>query len=385
MSRLLSIVVPIKESYEYVKFIIKKIELIDSDDIELIIQDNSEHNKEMVDFLSNSGCKAAKYYYRSEALTMTENFELGIANSSGEYLCILGADDNVSSKIVNVAKYLGKNDIESAIFRKASYNWPGVKFRVHKNLPNLAIHKVTGKIMKIDVEKELEHVMKIGAVSLARLPEPYHGIVRKDTLDRVRERTGRYIPGACPDMAMAVALSQVVKNHILIDAPITISGHSYNSAGGKGARGEHKGSLKDKPFLPKNIEETWPSVIPKIWTGPTIYADSLSSALKAFGKQKDFAKLNIEANYATISLFFPEYRNLVKEYMKTQDINMTRFYFEYLRKFAKRASVFVKNWAVSQLGISLDKVFYNIENSLEASKIVDDYIMSRLADAPYIH
>jgi len=368
MSCLLSIVVPIKGSYEYVKSIIRKIESIDSYEIEIVIQDNSERNEGIIEFLSHSPCKKSKYFHRSSKMTMTENFELGIANSCGEYLCILGADDNVSSKILDVAKYLMRNNIESAIFRKASYNWPGMKFRAHKHRPNLTIHKTTGDIKRIDVEKELEYVKKIGAVSLARLPEPYHGIIRRKSLDRVHERTGRYIPGACPDMAMAVALSQVVKNHIMIDAPITISGHSYSSAGGKGARGEHKGSLKDKTFLPRNIEETWPSAIPKIWTGPTIYVDSLSSALKAFGKQEDFAELNIEANYATISLFFPEYRNLVKEYMKTKDINMTRFYYEFVRKFAKRASVFVKNWAVSQLGISLDKVFYNIQNYARSIK-----------------
>ena len=76
MSCLLSIIVPIKGSYEYVESIIRKIESIDSDDIEIVIQDISERNEAIVEFFSDLSVKRSKYFHISTKMTMTE-FRVG--------------------------------------------------------------------------------------------------------------------------------------------------------------------------------------------------------------------------------------------------------------------------------------------------------------------
>jgi len=355
MSYLLSIVVPIKNNYSCLKSIIDKVINMNRDETELVIQDNTKNNS-----------------------------EIGISNSTGRYLCILGADDNVSSKLLSVAKYLDQNNYESVVFHKAAYNWPGMKFRAHKKLPALTIPNCGGEIIDINIQQELNDLLKSGMTSLGRLPEPYHGIVKREVLEKVFKLTRSFVPGACPDMAMAVALSQVVKKHILIDSPITISGHSYNSAGGKGARGDHKGQLKAMNFLPSSIEQTWPTQIPKIWTDVTIYADSAHSALIAMNEFDKFEKFNYAANYANLISFFPEYWNLVKPFIKKNVKLQIEVALHSGKIFTKRLYVYIKNWITANFGISRNKIFYDVKTSFDASELVDNYINTYFSEKEYL-
>lgn len=374
MNHLLSIVVPIKDNYECLKSILVTLKDEKLSSVELVIQDNTIDNIEIFELLKKEVNKNIKYFHHKSLISMSENFNNGILNSSGKYILIIGADDNISTKIYQVVEYLEKNQIDSAIFRKAMYNWPGMKFRVHKNFPNLIIPKTKKNIKKICLECEFRKLLKKGMVSVGKLPEPYHGIVKRESLMKVYELTGTFVPGSSPDMAMAVTLSYVVKSHIFIDLPFVISGHSYNSAGGKGARGEHKGDLKDKTFLPKNVEENWPAKIPKLWTGPTIYADSLFNSLIKIKEDEKLKEFNYFANYAYIIAFFPEYKKIVSTYFKINLVNILRLNFYLLLIFSNRLKVFIFNTIISNFKFNSKYIHRNVTNSYEASKLVDIYI-----------
>lgn len=383
MEYLLSIIVPIKDNYKYIKPIIEK-SMAMNGELELVIQDNTEDNTEIMEYLGLVNAPFIKYHHCLTSLSMSENFNLGISNSTGQYICILGADDNVSSKILNVTKYLEKEQYDSAIFNKASYKWPGMKYRAHHKRPDLTIPRCSGEIHSVNVGQELNNLLKCGMTSLGELPEPYHGIVKREALEKVFKITGTFVPGACPDMAMAVALSQVVKKHIYIDAPITMSGHSYNSNGGKGARGDHKGKLEDIKFLPANVEENWPNYIPKIWTGPTIYADSMNSALIAMGSSEKILEFNSAANYADLVSFYPQYSNLIKKFIN-KNLKMKIEVLLYCGKiFFKRSSYYINNWKTANFHFTRDEIYYNVKTSLEASELVDKYIDKHFSNKDYL-
>lgn len=383
MSKKISIIVPIKGSYEYLKSIIYQANKIKSKEFELIIQDNTEKNEEIENFLKSNINNNIKYFHYPKPLSMTENFEEGIKNSNGEYVCILGADDNFSSRILDVVEYLSSRKIESAIFNKAVYYWPGMKFKAHHKRPNLTIKRSRGSITKIYAQSELESLLKKGIVTIGYLPSPYQGIIKKELLDEIRSISGRYITGACPDMAMAVSLSTIVTNHVYIDMPIIISGQSYNSAGGKGARGEHKGDLKNKSFLPDDIEKTWPPFIPKIWTGPTIYADSMYSSLISVGREEKLKVFNKEANYAYIISFFPEYKNLVLTFIE-KNIGIKFKIIKYLSSiFVRRARMYIKNFIMTKSKITMDIVYNDISTSDMACDLVDKYLENILNKLTY--
>lgn len=374
MSKIISVIVPIKGNYEYLKAIILQSKKIDSEAFELVIQDNTEDNTEIIQFLHEFPSVNTRYYHDSTPMNMVENFESGIANSLGEYISILGSDDNFSTKIVDLAFYLKSKEIESAVCNKAIYYWPGMKFKAHHNRPNFSFKRGKGIVKDIDAYKELERLLNKGMVIMGNLPSPYHGIIKKEMLEKVKLLTGKYIPAACPDMAMAVSLALVVKKHIYIDLPFIISGQSYHSAGGKGARGEHKGDLKNKSFLPKDIELLWPTYIPKIWTGPTVYADATHNTLINMGHSEKIDLFNKEANYAQIISFFPEYKELVMTYIEENLLKRAKLYFYSLKLFTKRALIFIKNAFISKTKLSLKIIYSNINTSKLACDIVDEYI-----------
>lgn len=373
--KLLSIVVPAKNNYHCVESIYKKVSDMDPDIVELVISDNSPSNEEMKSLIEKYSTANIVYVHEPSPITMTENFERGIDAATGKYLCMLGADDMLTSQIIQVAEYMERNDIDSAVFKKAFYNWPQMEFRFH-DFPSLTIRKSTGKIRVIDTDKELGKMQNRGMVSVGKLPGPYHGIVRRDLFEKVIRIAGRFIPGASPDMAMAVSLSQVCSKHVYIDAPITVSGHSYNSAGGKGARGAHKGDLKGKSFLPKNIEENWPGFIPKVWTAPTLYADSLVSSLSAMNMQDRLEEFNKEANYANLAVFFPEYKPLIKPHLRgvKSRVKYTGYVMYY---FTARVLKFISNWLSVKLGITFNYQYRNIDDSYEASIKIEEFIEKR--------
>lgn len=375
MDYLLSIVVPVKNNYECLKSIINLSNEKSVSSIEFIIQDNTEKNKEIIEYINKEKKENLKYFHIKENISMSENFNRAILNASGEYILILGADDNISSKILDVVKYIDLNDIESAIFKKAKYNWPGMKFRIHQNLPNLIIPRSKDVIREINCEKEFIRLLKRGMVSIGKLPNPYHGIVKRDLLIQVFKITGTCVPGASPDMAMAVALTQIVKKHVIVELPYVLSGHSFNSAGGKGARREHKGDLKNKNFLPLNVEENWPRKIPKLWTNPTIYADSLFSSLKSMNKEEKLHKFNYLANYSNIISFFPEYKQILNDFIDKKPNIYFKIFFNLFLIFILRLRVFLINVWISNFTIFGKRTYKNINNSLEASKVLDNYII----------
>lgn len=76
MNKLLSIVVPTKNRYYYLTYLLKYFYLIESDEIELIIQDNSDEKNEkeaFVSYLSPINYLSVKYEYNNK---YTKKFKL---------------------------------------------------------------------------------------------------------------------------------------------------------------------------------------------------------------------------------------------------------------------------------------------------------------------
>lgn len=376
MDYLLSIIVPTKNRYKYLNSIIESFRNMDNGEVELVIQDNSDKNEEIIQFLSMNPSYNIKYYHYKEHMPISQNFNIGVLNSLGKYVCMIGDDDTISSNLIEFVKYMDINDIDSAIFNKAKYHWPDLKFRTHK-IPSLIVPKCSGEIININIQEELEKCLRKGTTSLSKLPQVYQGVVKRNTLDKIFVKCNTYFPGASPDMAIAIALSLVVKSHVYVDMPYIVSGQAFNSAGGKGARHEHSGRLKDIKWLPRDIEENWEVRIPMIWTGSTIYAESTHKSLKAMEKEDLIKKFNYSYQYAHFLSFNPQYRKYLKEILKGKVFIKMKILIYGLKIFLQRSIIFLKNIFITKLGISRDNIYENIKTSYDASEIIDDFIENK--------
>ena len=370
--KLLSIVIPTKNRYTYLLSFIELCATFSNRDFELVIQDNSDDNRVILEYLSKGAYDFVAYHYDPSPLSMSENSELAVQHAQGRYICFMGDDDLLSEKLVDFVAYMEQKDIDSAIFQLAQYNWPGVVHKAHR-FPNLVIYAFDGQMRRINVKREYRRLLRTGAVSLEHMPQLYHGVVRRTVLDQVYAACGTYFPGPSPDMAVSVALSQFVKKHVRFNVPLISSGASPKSSAGLGARHMHKGELKSVSFLPKDIEEKWDERIPRVWTGPTIYAQSSFEALKASGREKDIGRFNFSYFLAFFDTFCEDYRELSKAYRKENKVNGLLYDWYRICIFALRGFKFVSNKLL--LTIQLGGMLVDgVPNTLLAQRRIDEEI-----------
>ena len=369
---LLSIVVPTKNRYEYLKAFIDLYSTFDKDKTELVIQDNSDTKTDIEQYTKNFPEKNIIYNYVPKAMPVIENSELAILNSRGKYVCFMGDDDLLSKYVVDIVEKMDRSNIDSIVFKKAIYSWPGMQYKAH-NFPSLNIPNFTGEIRHIDSKREYEKLLQRGATELDKIPQLYHGIVKRSVLNAIKDTTGSFFPGPSPDMAVATCLSRFVSHHVYIDAPFVSSGKSPKSAAGLGAKHEHKGELKAISFLPSDIEEKWDKRLPFVWTGPTIYAQSALEAMKSMGLKNDQQRFDFSYFYAYFDTFCSDYKKQSQEAKKNVSLNHIRYWFSRVGIFSNRIKVYIKNKMLLSLHWG-GKLVENVPNCIEAERIIDEEI-----------
>ena len=368
---LLSIVVPTKNRYELLISFIELCASFPEKAFELVIQDNSDDNKKILEYLSLHPHGFVSYYYDSAKLSVSQNSELAVRNAKGRYVCFMGDDDLISHHLISFAAYMEEQGIDSAVFNTAQFNWPGVTHKVHK-FPSLVVPSFDGQMRKINVNREYRRLLRTGAVSLEHMPQLYHGVVRRTVLDQVYAACGTYFPGPSPDMAVSAAMASLVKHHVFFNAPLLSSGASPKSAAGLGAKHMHSGRLQDVPHLPADIEERWDKRIPMVWTGPTIYAQSAFEALKAMRREKDLDRFNTAYFLAFFDTFCPEHHKL-SEVNRKKSASWALYWLHRSQIFIYRAWRFVCNRLL--LTLSMGGSLYDaVPDTVHAQRILDDEI-----------
>jgi hypothetical protein len=385
LKTILSIVVPTKNRYYYLKFLVKYFHSINSNEIELIIHDNSDlgANKDFVNFLDFVNDLRVKYYYLEESVSQPENCDYAVSKASGEYVTMLGDDDIFSKYLIGYVKQWSYNEIDAILPVKGVYIWPDVKPRFYKDTLSgvFRTSSVTGAVNHINPLTLPDMVMKTGGTQILNLPRVYHGIVRKNILDQVYQESGSYFPGPSPDMANAIALCKYVKKYISIDIPLIISGQGSLSAGGKGAIGEHFGEISKVDQLPKDTSSNWTKGVPFYWSGNTIYAESVIQSLKRMNMERFIPKFNYEYLYATCFIFDINHREHVRNAMviqkEKQGLKIYKIYYYFTKIWCQRIYHHFKNNIALLLPRLSNKkgIFMKGTDTFEIAKFNDNHIM----------
>lgn len=317
-SYLLSILVPTRNRIDYAFETTKQILSIEDDRIQLIIQDNSDENILLNKLEVFKEDIRLKYNYIKEQLSFVDNFSQAVLNADGEYVCAIGDDDGVNPKIVEIVEWAKANLISSVQYKlKAIYVWPDSGIYKNSGKPdngNMIVAKVTAKVYKADSILELKKLFLNGCQNYLKLNmvKLYHGIVKKECLEEIKTKTGKYFNGLSPDIYSAVALSLVSKNNVFIDYPFTISGICKTSGSADSATGRHTGKWEDAPHFKGHLNYQWNDQVPKIYSVETIWADSAITAIKDFKLNELF--FNIAPLTAYCLIKHPEYSKILKKH-----------------------------------------------------------------------
>jgi len=310
MPYLLSVVVPTKNRYFYLKHLIRLFDSFDSEDIELVIQDNSANNTEILDFIALTERKHLKYFYSNEILTMSGNSDLAVLHSTGEYVCFIGDDDGVCRNIVDCVKWMKENDVDVVKPGGAFYYWGDYnKDRFKVDLSDTAFCKRPEHFFYYaDPIVELKKLMKKGFENRGTIPVLYTGVVRRQVLQEVYNIGKTYFPGGSPDMSNGVCLCFYAKKFAILNIPVVITGTSQNTGGGITKKGYDFMPITEVSFISQDDIDNWETNIPPLWCGKFAYTDSGIKALR-YIKQTDFiSNMNYDYTFALVLVYYRKFK-----------------------------------------------------------------------------
>lgn len=250
MTPKISLIIPTRERAAYLEHSIRTCTDNPCQNLEILVLNNASSDD--TDAVMQRVSDPRVRYVRNESrLSMRDNFEKGIELSRGDILCFIGDDDGVFPYSVDSALSIFKEHrVEAVSAARAHYFWPDL-LAPRKNTALLPRgHGVT----VLDSRSVLRHVLTDN--DYYRLPCLYHGFVKRDVVERVKRRQGRFFLSSQVDIFSSIALSMEGILFAFSQSPLIINGGSSRSNGAahSGGGAEQEKSLwkneDDVGFLP---------------------------------------------------------------------------------------------------------------------------------------
>ena len=373
---LISIAIATKNREIFCIEAIKSLLTYDNSIVEIAIADNSGTDK-IKQFVTSLNAPNLKYRYDGiDNDSSIENFNRAIELTTGQYVMLIGDDDSILPKALEMAQWARENDVDSICsVENLAYYWPNVL----EKYPNgvMMMPSSTGKITEVDIKEQLDTLLENGLqlYLLYPLPKTYHGIVKRSIMEEIKQRTGHYYGGLSPDIYSSIAVSCIAKNHFVIDEPMSIAGVCANSTTADNLKGKHSGSLENIPHLRHRPNYQFSKKIPLYYSVNTIWAESGLKALEELNEVDLLKKFNV---YRLTAQAWIQNRKYISSIMKEKheelihnlNINNTIYKVE----FAKALIQIVKSKIQRQIDAKQHKKSTTIiENLANLTEVIERY------------
>lgn len=279
MSPLLSVVVPTHNRATYAFSCIESVLAHDCADLQLVVTDTSSDGH-LEELLRAPGCAflddsriVYKRIHTPSNLTVNHNDAMALAR--GEYVCLIGDDDCITSGAIAAARWASTNQVALVSHtQKAVYAWPDFrsKFSRAGHASRLYVPRRAGSARWRNSNQDLNIALARALQGTEAMPRCYHGIVRRELLEQIKTRTGAYFHGSSPDMSAAVAMACLVDTYCEVDTPLTIPGISSGSNSGRSAMNTHKGELAEERQTSGFEDRGWTLGVPRFFAVETVWA-----------------------------------------------------------------------------------------------------------------
>lgn len=292
---IVSFVIPTFNRSKYCISQIKAFAKIEGE-FEVVISDNST-DKLLLDFISQNPIdERIKHYFTEEKLDMTQNLNRAIFHARGEYLCCIGDDDIIMPNCIEYLKIFKKNkmDIISPTIT-INYCWPDFSSKYFTSAHQSRLYYKFSKpyILKRESQRSFERALNNCFQGTDNMPKLYHGFVKRNIFEKIKQHSGDYLFGSSPDVSASVLLSLTSKYYFETNIPLTIPGASFSSNTGRAAKKNHIGKLEEENQT-KRYAKSWPSYLPRLFTVETVWFHSAILSLlkiKSTGVNLNYSKL----------------------------------------------------------------------------------------------
>lgn len=319
-----SVIIPTKNRISYCLEAVQSVLDLRDDRIQVVVQDNSDASNEERFHARFPDAPGLKYHYHGGTLSFVDNFSEAVEQADGQYLCMIGDDDGVLPNILQAVELARTQHYDAVVpGLNAVYCWPSEHPFIRDAENGYLVLSYIGRgIHGVSCSDALQKLMKNGAQDYQSLflPRIYHGIVSREMMQRIYNKTGRYFDGLSPDIYNAVALSLVCDRVCRLDYPITVSGICPRSGSSDSATGKHTGKLSEAPHFNGHQDYTWSEKVPEIYSVESIWADSALCALEKFGAGQLADRFNVGYLDQLCLKKYPQFREEIRAHRKRHGV-----------------------------------------------------------------
>jgi glycosyltransferase involved in cell wall biosynthesis len=224
---LFSVVIPIRQRHDTLVYAMKSILEQPFSDLELIVMDNFS-SPETVEVVESFNDPRIRYHRSPERLSMSENWELGLSHTTGEYVTILGDDDAfISGSFDLCEKLLEMYDFKIVSWNCNLYTWPNFispwrRDRLYIELDQAPSIWDSRLVLKKVYQGEFHYTC---------LPMLYNSFVHKSIIERVKSHFGRYFLSYCPDVYSGIVNAYFSDQYFYAVRSFSLTGASHHSTG----------------------------------------------------------------------------------------------------------------------------------------------------------
>lgn len=198
--------------------------------LQIVVSDNSDDDQ-LLQLIRHHGWESLITYHKTETvLSMRDNWERAISLANGDYLSVIGDDDAVMPDAFLWANVIfSQEEFDVLTCGRANYKWPDYPFQGRQNYLSFNFND---RLFIFDNPREILRKSLLHELKMGTGPSLYYGFVKKQFLEFLRKKRGRYLVDPVPDFDSGYATLMYAKSFAQFRRPLFISGHSGKSNSG---------------------------------------------------------------------------------------------------------------------------------------------------------
>jgi len=227
-NNLFSIIIPTRQRHETLKYSIQSVLNQTYDEFELVVMDNCS-SSETFEVVASFSDPRIKYYRSIERLSMSDNWELGLAYATGEYIFILGDDDGLMPDGLELClKLLREYKVNIISWFRCQYWWSNATVPWHRGRLYLNLSQTADIWNSKEVLKQFYKHQAI----FEHLPMLYNSFIHRDVISRIKSNLGEYFMStSCPDIYSGIVNAYFSDTYLYSFRSLSIAGLSQHSTG----------------------------------------------------------------------------------------------------------------------------------------------------------
>lgn len=227
----ISVIIPTRERADYLGESIRSAIAVPDPDLEIVVSDNAseDHTAEVIGSFSDPRIKAINPGRR---VSMRQNFEFALEQSTGDYILYIGDDDAILPRqFRSLRRVLEGRRPEALTWRAFTYGWPIEGFSSRSGHVRFEYGKTFGAPRRADMKVLEQRLLACEILQLVPMPAIYHGCASRAYLEKLRGPNGIVINSRIPDIYFSYRAILEGCDLIQCDHPFTLNGISPVSAG----------------------------------------------------------------------------------------------------------------------------------------------------------